>query len=86
MPHHIQDGDNVGSQLSHVTPDSQSGSLCTGSDTSRKCWFWPKKGTSSDVYLMRHATTNTQNVDEQIILLLSQVSWVGMLVATLHST
>jgi len=22
MPHHIQDGDNVGSQPSHVTPDS----------------------------------------------------------------
>jgi len=34
MPHHIQDGDNVGSQPGHVTPDSQSGSLCTGSDTS----------------------------------------------------
>jgi len=33
-----------------------------------------KKGTSSDVYLMTHATKNTQNVDEQIILLLSQVS------------
>jgi len=34
MPHHIQDGDNVCSQPGHVTPDSQSGSLCTGSDTS----------------------------------------------------
>ena len=32
--HHIQDGDNVGSQTGHVTPDSQSGSLCIGSDTS----------------------------------------------------
>ena len=36
MPHHIEDGDNVAdSQPGHVTPDSQSGSLCTGSDTSR---------------------------------------------------
>ena len=34
MLHHIQDGDNVGSQTGHVTPDSQTGSLCTGSDTS----------------------------------------------------
>jgi len=33
MPHHIEDGNNVGSQPGHVTPDSQSGSLCTGSDT-----------------------------------------------------
>jgi len=42
-----------------------------------------KKGTSSDVHLVRHAANNTQNVDEQIILLLSQVPWVGMLGATL---
>jgi len=34
MPHHIQDGDKVGSQPGHVTPDSLSGSLCAGSDTS----------------------------------------------------
>jgi len=34
MLHHIQDGDDVGSQPGHVTPDSHSGSLCTGSDTS----------------------------------------------------
>jgi len=32
---------------------------------------------------VRHAIKNTQNVDEQIILLRSQVSWVGMLGATL---
>ena len=31
------------------------------------------------VYLMRHACTIIQNFDEQMILLLSQVSWVGML-------
>jgi len=42
-----------------------------------------KKGTSSHVHLVRHATKNTQNVDEQIILLLSLVSWFGMLGATL---
>ena len=36
MPHHIQDGDNaVCSQPGHVTPDNQSGSLSTRSDTSR---------------------------------------------------
>jgi len=32
MPHHTEDDDNVGSQPSHVTPGSQSGSLCMGSD------------------------------------------------------
>jgi len=32
---------------------------------------------------MRHATKHTHSVDEKIILLLSQVSWVGMLGATL---
>jgi len=31
-------------------------------------------GTWSDVHLMRHAYKNTQNVDEQMILVLSQVS------------
>jgi len=35
MPHHIEDGDNVGSQPGHVASKSQSGSLCAGSDTSR---------------------------------------------------
>ena len=35
------------------------------------------------MHLVRHTTKNTQNVDEQIILLLSQVSRVGMLGATL---
>jgi len=31
---HIEDGDNVvSSHPGYVTPDSQSGSLCTGSDT-----------------------------------------------------
>jgi len=34
MPHYIQDGDNVGSQPGYVIPDSKSGSLCTGNDTS----------------------------------------------------
>jgi len=34
IPHHVQDGDNVGSQPGHITPDSQSGSICTGSDIS----------------------------------------------------
>jgi len=75
MPRHIQDGDNVDSQPGHVTPDSKSGSLCTGSDTSRfESVDSDRKGTLSDVYLMRHATKNTQNVGEQAILLLSQVS------------
>jgi len=48
--HHIEDGDNVGSsQSSHVAPDSQSGSLCTGSDTSRsESVISDKEGTSSD--------------------------------------
>jgi len=32
MSHHIEDGDDVGSQRGHVTPDNQNGSLCTGSD------------------------------------------------------
>ena len=31
-------------------------------------------GTWSDVHLMSHAYKNTQNVDEQMILVLSQVS------------
>jgi len=35
MPHHIEDDDSVDSQPDHVTPDSQSRSLCTGSDTNR---------------------------------------------------
>jgi len=35
MQHHIEDGDNVGSQPGHIAPDSQSGSVCAGSDTSR---------------------------------------------------
>ena len=35
MPHHLKDGYKVGTQPDHVTPGSQSGSLITGSDTSR---------------------------------------------------
>jgi len=35
MPHHLEDGYKVGTQASHVMSGSQSGSLCTGSDTSR---------------------------------------------------
>ena len=50
MQHHIEDGDNVGSsQPSHVAPDSQSGSLCAGSDIS--CFesvISDKEATSSD--------------------------------------
>jgi len=48
--HHDEDGDNVvGSQPGHVTPDSQSGSLCTGSDISRfESVDSKKEGTSSD--------------------------------------
>jgi len=50
MLHHIEDGDRViGSQPGHVTPDGQSGSLCTGSDISRfECADSDKEGTSSD--------------------------------------
>ena len=85
MPYHIQDGDIVDSQPGHVTPESKSGSLCTGSDTDRfESVDSDKKGTSSDVYLMRNATKKIQNLDEQRILLLIQVSWVGMLVANLN--
>jgi len=63
------------SQPGHVTPDSQSRSLCTGSDISRfDSVDSEKAGTSSDVHLMRHASKNSQNLDEQMILLRSQVS------------
>jgi len=49
MPHHIEDGDNVGNQPGHVAPDSQSGSLCAGSDVSRyESVDSDKEGTSSD--------------------------------------
>ena len=52
MPHHIEDGDNVGSQPGHVTPYSQSGSLCTGGDISRfESVDSNKQGISSDVTL-----------------------------------
>jgi len=84
MPHHIEDDDSVDSQPGRVTPDSQSRSLCTGSDASRfESVVSDKEGTSSDVHLMRHVSKNTHNLDEQMILLLSQVSWVGMLGTTL---
>ena len=46
----------------------------------RKCWFWQR--TSSDMHMMRHASKNTQNLDEQMMLL-NQVSWIGMLGTTL---
>jgi len=37
MPHHIEDGDKVvGRQPGHITPDSQSGSLCAGSRTTKE--------------------------------------------------
>jgi len=75
MPHHIEDDDSVDSQPGRVTPDSQSRSLCTGSDASRfESVVSDKEGTSSDVHLMRHVSKNTHNLDEQMILLLSQVS------------
>jgi len=76
MPHHIQDGDNlVCSQSGHVTPDDQSGSLSTRNDTGRfESIDSDKEGTSSNVHLSRHASKKIQNVDQQMILLLSQVS------------
>jgi len=75
MPHHIEDGDNVGSQTCQVAPDSQSRSLRAGSDTSRfESVDSDKEETLSDVHLVRPASMNTQNVDEQMILLLSRVS------------
>jgi len=43
-----------------------------------------KEGTSWDMHLMRHASKKTKNLDEQIILLLSRVSWVRMLRTTLN--
>ena len=42
-----------------------------------------KKEPRRMMYLMRHASKKIQNLDEQMILLLSQVSWVGMLGTTL---
>jgi len=75
MPHHIEDGDNVGSQSGHVTPDSQSGRLCTGSDTSRlESVFSDKEGTSLDGASDDICEQENSNFDEQMILLLSQVS------------
>jgi len=45
----------------------------TGSDTSRfESVDSDKEGTSSDVRMLSHASKNTQNLDEQMILLLSQ--------------
>ena len=41
-----------------------------------------KEGTSSDVYLMRHASKNTQNVKKWSCYF-SQVLWIGMLETTL---
>jgi len=78
-------GDNVVySQPGHVTPDNHCGSLSTRSDTSRfESVDSDKEETSSDVHLLRHASKKIQNWDEQMILLLSQVSWVGMLGTTL---
>jgi len=51
MPHRIEGGENVvGSQPGHVTPDSQSGRLCTGDDRRRfESGDSDKEGTSSDV-------------------------------------
>ena len=75
MPHHIKDGDNVGSQPGHVTPDSQSGSLCMGSDTSRfESVDSDKKEPRRRVHLLRHASKKIQNLGEQMIQRLSQVS------------
>jgi len=49
MPHHIDDGNNLSSQPGHFTPDSQSGSLCTGSDTSSfESVDFDKEAASSD--------------------------------------
>jgi len=49
MPHYDEDGENIGSQPGYVAPDSQSGSLCTGSDVSRfESVDSDKEGTSSD--------------------------------------
>jgi len=76
MRHHIEDDDTVDSQPGYVTPDSQSRSLCTGSDTSHfESVDSDLEGTSSDVHLMRHASKNTQNLDEKMMLLSSGVRW-----------
>jgi len=53
MRHHIEDDDTVDSQPGYVTPDSQSRSLCTGSDTSHfESVDSDIEGTSSDVHLI----------------------------------
>jgi len=53
MPRHTEDDNNVGSQPGHVTPENQSGSLCTGSDISRS--------ESVDmVHPMRHASKQSK--------------------------
>ena len=76
MPHPIEDGDNVGNQTCDVEPDSQSRSLCTGSDISRfGSVDSDKEGTSSHVHLVRHASMNTQNVDE----LNYSATWPGVM-------
>jgi len=64
MPHYTEDGDN-GSQPDHVTPDSRSGSLCVGSDTSlTKMLNLTKKEPRRLLHLMRHAGKKIQNLDE----------------------
>jgi len=66
MPHHIEDGPNIGSQPGHITPDKQSGRSCTGSDVfSKVLIFWQKKELHRVVQLMMDASKKLQNLDEQ---------------------
>jgi len=73
MPQHIEDSDNIASQPGHVAPDSQSESLCTGSTI----LILTKRDPRGMVHLMRHmrhTSKKIQNLHEQMILLISQVS------------
>jgi len=78
--HHSECGENVGSHPGYVATDSQSGSLCTGSDkVVAKALILAKQESRQVVHLIRHASKKIQNVDKQMILLLSQVHCIGML-------
>jgi len=80
MPHHIEGGENVSSQTGHVMPDNQSGRSCTGSDVSLFVSVdSDKKGTSSDGAFDDAFKQENAKFERTQILLLSGVSWVGML-------
>jgi len=79
-PHHIEDGENVDSQPGHVMPDNQSGRSCTGSDISLfESVDSDKEGASSDGAFDYACKQENSKFARTNILLLSEVSRVGML-------